>query len=196
MKVTPTSLPDVLILEPKVFGDDRGFFLETWNQQRFAKFGLDVPFVQDNLSSSRYGTLRGLHYQNPQSQGKLVSVYHGEVFDVAVDIRHGSPTFGQWVGVLLSAENGRQLYVPPGYAHGFCVVSDGALFGYKCTDFYNPQTEGSVLWNDPDLGIEWPVASPILSEKDRGAPRLCDIPAERLMFAPDEIQRGRGRSAA
>ena len=186
MNIISTKLAGVQIIEPKIFGDDRGFFLETWNEQKYQENGLNVSFVQDNMSFSRRGTLRGLHYQNPQPQGKLVSVLDGEVFDVAVDIRHGSKTFGEWVGVTLSGENKRQFYVPPGFAHGFCVTSDTALFAYKCTDFYNPQTEGNLCWNDPDLGIVWPIQHPVLSTKDAAAPRLKDIPPQRLSFLEPE----------
>jgi dTDP-4-dehydrorhamnose 3,5-epimerase len=182
MNVTQTKLPGVLIIEPKVFGDARGYFLETYHARRYAEMGLSAPFVQDNLSYSRRGTLRGLHYQNPQPQGKLVYVLQGEVFDVAVDIRLGSPTFGQWVSARLSADNKRQFYVPPGFAHGFCVTSDEALFAYKCTQLYNPQADGSILWNDEEIGIEWPVSEPLLSDKDRSAPRLKDVPKQRLAF--------------
>lgn len=183
MNVIETELPGVLIVEPKVFGDSRGFFLETFNARRYAEHGIALPFVQDNLSFSARGTLRGLHFQNPQTQGKLVSVLHGEVYDVAVDVRDGSPTFGRWAGVTLSAENKRQFYVPPGFAHGFCVTSETALFSYKCTDAYAPQAEGSVAWDDPDLAIPWPVSVPLLSPKDAAAPRLRDVPRERLAFA-------------
>ncbi len=184
MKVTPTELPDVLLIEPDVFGDQRGFFMETWNRRRYAQAGLEVDFVQDNLSLSRQGILRGLHYQWPQPQGKLVQVLKGAVFDVAVDIRKGSPTFGRWVGFELSADNHRQLYIPEGFAHGFCVLSETALFAYKCTDFYNPDTERSLLWNDPDLGIAWPVAEPLLSDKDRQGRRLKDLPETDLPVYP------------
>jgi dTDP-4-dehydrorhamnose 3,5-epimerase len=180
MNLIETALPGVVIIEPKVFGDERGYFLETWNQARYASAGLPATFVQDNLSFSRRGVLRGLHFQNPNAQGKLVHVLQGEVYDVAVDIRLGSPTFGHWVAERLSAENKRQLYIPPGFAHGFCVVSETALFAYKCTDLYHPQTEGSVLWNDPDLAIPWPIADPELSNKDRAGIRLADVPRERL----------------
>jgi dTDP-4-dehydrorhamnose 3,5-epimerase len=180
MTITPTSLPGVLLIEPRVLGDARGFFMETYHARRYAEAGLDVRFVQDNLSFSRRGTLRGLHYQQPHAQGKLVYVLQGEVFDVAVDIRSGSPTFGRWLGTTLSADNRRQLYVPPGFAHGFCVTSETALFAYKCTDFYDAAAEGSILWNDPAIGITWPVGDPLLSDKDRRAPRLVDVPRERL----------------
>ena len=180
MQVLTTSLPGVLILEPRVFGDARGFFMESWSRARYAEVGIDVDFVQDNLSFSRRGVLRGLHFQNPHAQGKLVYVLQGAVHDVAVDIRVGSPSFGQWTAVELSAENRRQFYIPPGFAHGFCVTSETALFAYKCTDVYHPETEGSVLWNDPDLGIDWPLADPELSAKDRAGLRLAEFPPERL----------------
>ena len=180
MNVIETELPGVLIVEPKVFGDERGFFMESYNAGRYAEAGLPESFVQDNLSFSRRGVLRGLHFQNPQPQGKLVSVLRGEVFDVAVDIRVGSPTFGRWAGVTLSAENKRQFYVPPDFAHGFVVTSDVALFYYKCTDYYAPASESSVLWNDPEIGIEWPIESPTLSEKDRAAPTLREKPEDAL----------------
>ncbi|WIG98100.1 dTDP-4-dehydrorhamnose 3,5-epimerase [Myxococcus sp. SDU36] len=176
MKVTPLELPDVLLLEPKVFGDDRGFFMEMFHAARYAAVGIPGPFVQDNYSRSAKGTLRGLHFQEPQAQGKLVQVLAGAVYDVAVDVRRGSPTFGQWVAVELSADNRRQLWIPPGFAHGFCVVSDSADFHYKCTALYAPETERSVAWNDPDLSIAWPVSEPLLSPKDAQAPRLRDAP--------------------
>ena len=180
MKVIETSLPGVVIIEPKVFGDERGFFMETWNKQRYSDAGIPTDFVQDNLSFSRRGVLRGLHFQNPNAQGKLVSVLQGEVYDVALDIRYGSPTFGQWTAIRLSSENRRQFYVPEGFAHGFCVTSETALFSYKCTDLYNQQAEGSILWNDPDLGIEWPVETPELSGKDCEGMRLRDFPIAQL----------------
>ncbi len=180
MRVTPTELPEVLVVEPRVFGDERGYFLETFQARRYAQAGIPGPFVQDNLSFSRRGVLRGLHYQHPHGQGKLVWVLQGEVFDVAVDIRRGSPTFGRWVGVWLSAENKRQLWIPPGFAHGFCVVSETALFTYKCTDYYAPEAEGTVRWDDPELGIAWPVSDPIVSPKDAAGLRLREIPAQRL----------------
>lgn len=168
MKVTPTEIPDVLILEPKVFGDQRGFFFESFNQQVFNEAtGLDVHFVQDNHSRSAQGVLRGLHYQISQPQGKLVRVVSGEVLDVAVDIRRSSPTFGKWVSVLLSGENHRQVWVPSGFAHGFVVLSETADFLYKTTDYYAPQFERAVLWNDPALGIDWQLKTePKLSAKD------------------------------
>lgn len=180
MNVIETKLPGVLLIEPMVFGDARGFFMETWRQSLYNEFGITGQFVQDNLSFSTRGVLRGLHYQNPHAQGKLVSVVQGEVFDVAVDIRAGSPHFGQWEGVHLSGENHRQLWVPPGFAHGFCVLSDTVYFTYKCTDVYTPAAEGGVIWNDPDIGIEWPINDIILSEKDKVYPRLKDVPSERL----------------
>ncbi len=169
MKFTPTEIPDVVIIEPRVFSEERGFFMETWQSRKFAEGGLDLNFVQDNHSKSRQGVLRGLHYQVEQTQGKLVRVTAGEVYDVAVDLRRGSPHFGKWVGVTLSEENKRQLWVPPGFAHGFYVTSDTAEFLYKCTDFYAPEHERSILWNDATLGIDWPLvggAAPILSPKD------------------------------
>jgi len=172
MNVLETSLSGLKIIEPKVFGDQRGYFLEIWNRKRYAEVGIDVDFVQDNLSLSRSGVVRGLHYQYPETQGKLVYVLQGEVFDVAVDIRKDSPTFGKWEGVVLSDENKRQLYVPEGFAHGFCVLSETALFAYKCTALYNPQVEGGILWNDPEIGIDWPVTDPVLSEKDTKYPQL------------------------
>lgn len=180
MKIIETHIADVLLIEPKVFGDDRGFFMESYQQQRYAEIGIDRAFVQDNVSSSRRGVLRGLHFQNPNPQGKLVSVLQGEVYDVAVDIRVGSPSFGQWYGAYLSGENKRQLWVPEGFAHGFCVTSESALFTYKCTDYYAAPYEASILWNDPAIGIEWPTQSPVLSAKDSAAPSLKDIPSEQL----------------
>ncbi|MBY7825784.1 dTDP-4-dehydrorhamnose 3,5-epimerase [Vibrio fluvialis] len=170
MKVIETDIPDVKIIEPTVFGDERGFFMETWNQKRFEELvtGKPTQFVQDNHSKSKKGILRGLHYQTENTQGKLVRVVSGEVFDVAVDIRKDSPTFGKWVGVYLSSENKRQLWVPEGFAHGFYVTSDEAEFVYKCTDYYNPNAEHSILWNDKSLSIEWPIqSSPELSKKDQ-----------------------------
>jgi dTDP-4-dehydrorhamnose 3,5-epimerase len=177
VKVIPTEIPGVLILEPKVFGDERGFFLETFHAKRYADAGIPGPFVQDNYSRSVKGTLRGLHFQEPQAQGKLVQVVAGAVYDVAVDIRKGSPTFGRWVGVELSAENKRQFWVPPGFAHGFCVLSESADFQYKCTALYAPENERAIIWNDPDLAIPWPISgAPKLSAKDAAAPRLKDAP--------------------
>lgn len=183
MNVIETDLPGVLVIEPKVFGDERGFFMEGWNGRLYEEAGIPragLCFVQDNLSLSAHGVLRGLHFQNPQPQGKLVSVLRGEVFDVAVDIRTGSPTFGHWTGVTLSATNKRQLWVPPDFAHGFVVTGEEALFAYKCTDYYAPEYDGSILWNDPGIGIEWPLQSPTLSDKDRAAPTLREMPEEAL----------------
>lgn len=180
MKATKTRLAGVLIVEPDVFEDERGFFLETWSQRRYDEVGIPAMFVQDNLSSSSRGVLRGLHLQHPNGQGKLVQVLQGEVFDVAVDVRVGSPTFGEWVGTHLSGANKRQIWIPPGFAHGFCVTSERALFAYKCTEFYRRETEIGVIWNDPDIGIEWPIEDPQLSGKDAEFPRLSDIAAEKL----------------
>jgi dTDP-4-dehydrorhamnose 3,5-epimerase len=176
VKVTETSLPGVLLLQPKVFGDARGFFMETFHAGRYAEVGIQLAFVQDNLSRSKKGTLRGLHFQEPHAQGKLVQVLSGAVWDVAVDVRRGSPHFGRWVGVELSADNRHQLWVPPGFAHGFCVLSDTADFLYKCTDVYSPAHERGVLWNDSDLAIPWPLEAPLLSPKDEALPRLKDVP--------------------
>jgi len=177
MKVTPTdTLPEVLIIEPVVFGDSRGFFMESWQAVRYSDNGIGGPFVQDNLSRSARGVLRGLHFQHPKAQGKLVQVLEGEVFDVAVDIRVGSPRVGRWAGVRLSGENFRQLYVPPGFAHGFCVLSDSALFTYKCTEFYHPEHEQTVRWNDPQLGVDWPLeGEPRLSAKDEAGHTLEEL---------------------
>lgn len=179
MNVIETRIPGVRILEPKVFGDERGFFMETYNEARYKEAGLPSNFVQDNLSLSARNVLRGLHFQNPDQQGKLVYVLQGEVFDVAVDIRAGSPTFGEWEGVTLSAENKRQFWVPEGFAHGFLVTSDTALFAYKCSAPYNAKADAGVRWNDPEIGIKWPVEEPILSEKDKNAPLLRDLPSDR-----------------
>lgn len=178
MKVIETNIPEVKIIEPQVFGDERGFFMETWNQKQFEKLvtGKPTTFVQDNHSKSSKGILRGLHYQTKNTQGKLVRVVSGEVFDVAVDVRRDSPTFGQWVGEYLSAENRRQLWVPEGFAHGFYVVSEEAEFVYKCTDYYNPNSESSILWCDPNLNILWPITGvPTLSKKDKEAYLLSEV---------------------
>ncbi|MEM9191628.1 MAG: dTDP-4-dehydrorhamnose 3,5-epimerase [Myxococcota bacterium] len=180
MKVTPLSIPEVLHIEPKVFGDHRGFFLESYSKQRYAEHGLTMEFVQDNISRSKKGILRGLHLQHPHDQAKLVSVLEGAVYDVAVDVRVGSPTFGQWVGQELIAEKKNQVYVPAGFAHGFAVLTDSALFVYKCTDYYHPETELGVAWNDPALGIDWPLADPILSEKDGAYGPLSAVPEASL----------------
>jgi dTDP-4-dehydrorhamnose 3,5-epimerase len=175
MKVTRLEIPDVLLVEPKVFGDARGYFVETYQAERYAEAGISERFVQDNMSRSSRGTLRGLHLQHPDSQGKLVSAVEGEVFDVAVDTRVGSPTFGKWVAVVLSSSDHRQMYIPPGFAHGFCVTSEQALFAYKCTQLYKPQHELGVIWNDPGLGIPWPVTQPIISPKDQRFLPLAQI---------------------
>ena len=170
IKVTPCDIDGLYVIEPKVFGDERGYFVETYNKQEFAANGLDMEFVQDNQSKSKKGVLRGLHFQNQHPQGKLVRVLSGEVFDVAVDIRKGSDTYGKWFGVVLSEENMKQFYVPEGFAHGYYVLSDTAVFSYKCTDFYHPEDEGGILWNDPEIGIQWPVedgVEVVLSEKDQ-----------------------------
>ena len=172
MKVTQTELDGVVIVEPAVHGDGRGFFVETYRQDRYSAAGLPATFVQDNHSSSRKGTLRGLHAQRNYPQGKLVRTIEGEIFDVAVDIRKGSKTFGRWVSAILTAESFRQLYVPPGFLHGFCVISEQAQVEYKCTDFYHPEDEIGVVWNDPQIGIEWPVPAPVVSDKDRNASTL------------------------
>ena len=175
MRVLLTDLPGVLIVEPDVCADPRGFFMETYHEARYREHGIQGPFVQDNHSRSVAGTLRGLHLQVRRPQGKLVHVIEGEVFDVSVDVRRGSPTFGRWVGVTLTAENVRQCYVPPGFAHGFCVLSPVAQVEYKCTDFYDPGGELGVAWNDPALAIPWPVRDPILSARDKGHPTLAEL---------------------
>jgi dTDP-4-dehydrorhamnose 3,5-epimerase len=175
MNVVATDLPEVLIIEPKLFGDQRGFFLETYQLARYNEFGISRPFVQDNMSRSSYGVLRGLHLQTPMTQGKLVSVLRGRVLDVAVDVRLGSPNFGRSVAVELSEENHRQLWVPRGFAHGFAVLSEMADFFYKCDDLYSPKDEITVRWNDPAIGISWGVESPSLSPKDAAAPLLSEI---------------------
>jgi dTDP-4-dehydrorhamnose 3,5-epimerase len=180
VKVTPMTLPEVLLIEPARFGDARGYFMEIWREERYREAGITLPFVQDNLSRSVRGILRGLHLQHPNGQGKLVYVLEGEVFDVAVDVRVGSPTFGKWTGAVLSAEDHRQLWIPPGFAHGFCVTSATALFAYKCTAAYSQRDELSVLWNDPAIGIPWPVGEPQLSGKDSAAAKLADIDKARL----------------
>jgi dTDP-4-dehydrorhamnose 3,5-epimerase len=186
MNCTPhPRIPEILIIEPGVFRDDRGYFLESYHHRRYQEHGLPERFVQDNISFSRRGVLRGLHYQLGVPQGKLVSVVQGEVFDVAVDIRKGSPTSGRWVGLTLSSEDFKQLYIPEGFAHGFCVTSETALFAYKCTDYYAPQEERGIRWDDPSIGIEWPVSRPIVSKKDSEYPGLDNICAENLpIFEP------------
>lgn len=176
MKVIPTELPGVLILEPRVFSDERGFFLETFHASRYAAAGMPTAFAQDNWSRSVRGTLRGLHFQEPQPQGKLVQVTRGTVFDVVVDIRRGSPTFARWLGVELSGDEPRQMWIPPGFAHGFCVTSETADFWYKCTTPYAPEHDRCIRWDDAQIGIRWPVDKPLLSKKDATAPLLADAP--------------------
>lgn len=180
MRIFATSLPGVLIIEPKMFSDARGFFVETYQRERYRSEGLTAEFVQDNLSCSARGVLRGLHCQNPHSQGKLVQVLQGEAWDVAVDIRRNSPHFGKWTAITLSSETKNQLYLPPGFAHGFCVLSETVLFAYKCTEIYHPGAEVGFRWDDPDVGIAWPVRQPLLSEKDARLPLLRDIPQQQL----------------
>jgi dTDP-4-dehydrorhamnose 3,5-epimerase len=175
MRFTETELPGVILVEPDVHGDQRGFFLETYHASRYREAGIAAAFVQDNHSRSSKGTLRGLHGQFPHCQGKLVRVIEGEICDVAVDVRRGSPAYGRFTVTALSAENFRQIYIPPGLVHGFCVTSEVAQVEYKCTEIYYPEDEFSVAWNDPDLGIPWPVSDPILSQKDRSAPRLREL---------------------
>ncbi len=181
MNIQETDIPGVLIVEPRVHGDERGWFMEAWQERRYAEAGITGPFVQDNMARSRHGILRGLHLQHPHAQGKLVQEVVGEVFDVAVDVRRGSPHFGRWVGVILSAENHRQLWVPPGFAHGYVVTSGEAIFSYKCSEYYHPETDLSIRWDDPDIGIDWPVVGqPSLSQKDAEALLLKDVPDNRL----------------
>lgn len=180
MKITPTALEDVLIIEPQVFEDPRGFFLETYHQDRYNASGIRPIFVQDNLSYSVRGTLRGLHFQKQRPQAKLIQVIIGEIFDVAVDLRPGSATFGKWAGIHLSDKVHRQLFIPEGFAHGFCVISETAHFLYKCSSFYAPDDEGGVRWSDPDIGIQWPVDHPIISEKDRRLPFLSAVSSAQL----------------
>ena len=180
MRVIATELDDVLCIEPRVFGDQRGYFFESWSRRLYEEVGIVGDLVQDNVSFSSRGVLRGLHLQNPHAQGKLVQVARGSVFDVAVDVRMGSKNFGKWVGYELSEENHRQLYIPPGFAHGFCVLSEVALFTYKCTDYYCRESEIGVHYADPEIGIAWPIDDPLVSEKDAKHPRLSEIPRERL----------------
>ncbi len=180
MNVLTTSLEGVLIIEPNVFRDKRGIFMETYHKKRYRAKGIKTDFVQDNYSYSVRGTLRGLHYQFPNTQAKLVQAIQGEVFDVAVDIRRGSPNFGKWISVLLSDENKRQLFIPKGFAHGFSVLSDTAMFLYYCSDYYAPDSERGILWSDPELKIDWPVENPLLSEKDSKFPCLRDVPSKHL----------------
>lgn len=185
MKFVETSLPGVLLIEPAVFADDRGFFMETYHLDRFREHGIDLPFVQDNHSRSARGVLRGLHYQEPNAQGKLVRCTRGALFDVAVDIRVGSPAFGKWYGAELSEANRRMLWIPEGFAHGFCALEEGSDLVYKCTALYAREHDRAILWSDPEIGIEWPVASPLLSAKDAAAPPLRDAaPLPRYISAP------------
>src|SRR5262249_18719320 len=188
MKVIPAELPDVLIIEPEVHRDARGFFVETFQQRKYAEIGIPGPLVQDNPSHSARGTLRGLHAQCRSPQGKLVRAVQGEMFDVAVDIRRGSPTFGRWVGVVLTGDNFRQLWIPRGFAHGFCVLSDRVDVEYKCSDYYDAGDELSIRWNDPEIRIAWPLRDPVLSEKDATAPRLDEV-RDRLPEFEGEARR-------
>lgn len=180
MKIIKTPLPGCLVIEPAVHGDTRGFFYESFHAEKFAQAGLELKFVQTNVSRSAQGVLRGLHYQWPHPQGKLVSVLEGEVYDVAVDIRRGSPTFGQWAAAVLSADNKRHFWVPEGFAHGFAVLSEQASFVYQCTALYDREADAGIRWNDAQIGVDWPLAQPSLSDKDQRAPFLADVPPERL----------------
>jgi dTDP-4-dehydrorhamnose 3,5-epimerase len=184
MNVIAGQLEGLVVIEPKVFGDARGFFMETWNLRKYQEAGIRAPFVQDNISVSRRGVLRGLHFQNPNPQGKLVSVLQGEVLDLVVDLRMRSASFGKWEAVQLSSENKQQFYIPAGFAHGFLVLSDTAMFHYKCTEFYSPKDEMTLRWNDPQLGIRWPLDNPIVSEKDAKGLLLKEMPRERLFDLP------------
>lgn len=180
VNITTTSLEGVLVIEPQVFNDKRGFFMETFHHKRYREHGINRTFVQDNLSYSVQDTLRGLHFQVRHSQAKLIQVVTGEIFDVAVDIRSGSPSFGQWVGIRLSGNNRRQIYIPEGFAHGFCVLSESAHCLYKCSDFYAPDDERGILWSDPAIGIDWPIEEPIVSDKDGNYPLLGDLSPQQL----------------
>lgn len=180
MKIITSPMEGILIIEPKIFNDKRGFFMETYNQARYNESGINATFVQDNLSYSQKNTLRGLHFQIKHPQAKLIQVISGEIFDVAVDLRPGFATFGKWTGFYLSSENRRQVFIPEGFAHGFCVLSESALFHYKCSDFYAQDDEGGIIWSDPDIGIEWPVKNPIISEKDKQYHKLSDLTAHEL----------------
>lgn len=180
MKVIETSLPGVLIVEPQVFKDPRGYFYESYNEAKYIKAGIRANFVQTNVSQSAKGVLRGLHYQWPNPQGKLVSVLEGEVYDVAVDIRRGSPTFGQWMSAMLTADNHRHLWIPEGFAHGFCVLSERATFTYQCTTLYDGATDAAICWNDAQIGVDWPISQPLISDKDAKAPLLANVPVDRL----------------
>jgi dTDP-4-dehydrorhamnose 3,5-epimerase len=183
VKVTPTALPEVLLIEPRVFPDLRGHFFESWVGPRYQEAGIAEPFVQDNFSRSTQNTLRGLHFQEPKGQGKLITVLSGRIYDVAVDVRTDSPRYREWIGIELDGDDPKQLWVPPGFAHGFCVLSERADFMYKCTEFYAPDTERSIRWDDPELAIDWPLDTPILSEKDAEAPFLADAPVLPRMSA-------------
>jgi dTDP-4-dehydrorhamnose 3,5-epimerase len=190
MNVIEKELPGVCVIEPDIYADERGDFRELWNARDYAEHGLEMEFVQDNLSRSQPNVLRGLHFQNPNPQGKLVTVLQGKVYDVVVDIRMDAPTFGEWEGITLSGKNGRQLYVPEGFAHGFVVTGDTrALFHYKCTEFYDPEAERAIRWDDPGLGIDWPVDDPTLSAKDRSALLLEKLPNEQMRFGAVSYQR-------
>jgi dTDP-4-dehydrorhamnose 3,5-epimerase len=180
MKVIETSLRGALLLEPQVFGDSRGFFYESYNKASYHEAGIDADFIQSNVSRSARGVLRGLHYQWPNPQGKLVSVLEGEVYDVAVDVRRDSPSFGQWVGAMLTADNHRHFWIPEGFAHGFCVLSEFATFSYQCTALYDREADAGIRWNDADIGIDWPLSEPLLSDKDAKAPLLKDVATHRL----------------
>lgn len=180
MKIIETGLPGLVVIEPVVHGDERGYFVELWQASRYESMGLPVQFVQSNISRSAAGVVRGLHYQHPQPQGKLVSVLEGSIFDVAVDIRSDSPTFRQWAGVELSAQNHRQLYVPEGFAHGFCVLGETAMMSYLCTSAFVAEFDAVVAWDDPDIAVQWPIEAVVLSARDRSAPRLRDVAAEDL----------------
>ncbi|MDO4988582.1 MAG: dTDP-4-dehydrorhamnose 3,5-epimerase [Synergistes sp.] len=175
MEAIVTEFPGLIFIKPKIFGDRRGWFYEAWNKERYAEIGITYSFVQDNISYSSRGVLRGLHYQKPYTQGKLVSVLQGQVWDVVVDLRRSSPTFGKWCGFTLTGENKEQLFIPTGFAHGFCVLSETALFQYKCTDKYSPQSEHGIIWNDSTLNITWPLAAPIISDKDRLHPSFDEV---------------------
>lgn len=186
-KFEATRIPEVIVIQPTIFQDDRGFFLETYKQSEFMALGMSAPFIQGNHSRSTQGVLRGLHYQKPpKAQGKLLRVIQGEIFDAAVDIRHGSPTFGQWVGVILSAENKKMFYVPTGFAHGFCVITKTAEVLYQTTEEYFPQHEAGILWNDPDIAIEWPVQNPTISGKDSHLPRLKECQETGFAYRPSQ----------
>ncbi len=191
MKINTTPIDGLLVLEPDVFKDKRGFFLETYHVQKYRTLGIERKFVQDNVSCSSRGILRGLHFQYRHPQAKLVQVLSGEVFDVAVDIRLGSPTFGKWFGIMLSQDNLYQMFIPEGFAHGYCVTSETAIFAYKCSDFYSPADEGGLLWSDPEVGIQWPVSDPILSQKDSFLPRLSELPEDQLTAFDKKPEKGK-----